>query len=110
MSVGSLSDYTMGFTIYSAGWGGGAADVVLRLSESDLTALDAHEGRPDHYDRFCASIETSDGPLDAWVYGVTHKSSFIAPSRAYLDILVREAERLQFPEDYIVALQSVRSA
>ena len=118
---GALVDFRLAFTAYSAGWGAGVADVVacpgsrvwgvvFNLMDDDLESLDRFEGFPTQYDRFFAQIETDKGILDCWVYAVSRKQSFVAPSRRYLDVIRQAAGRHGFPDEYVRMLEAVQAA
>lgn len=117
--VGCLKGYRLAFTHRSSGWGCGVADVVsdsrhevwgliYALSDRDLEELDNFEGYPDVYTRFSSSIDTKEGTIcNVWVYTVIHKSNFIPPSKAYLGIIKKAAEKLGFPEAYRAYLEKI---
>lgn len=118
VTVGSLPDFHLGFTVRSAGWNAGAADViespgegvwglVFDLTDENLELLDRFEGHPHQYVRFIARIDTSQGTLDAWVYTAVRKQPFVAPSRRYVEIIKEAALRHGFPDAYIRMLEGV---
>ena len=110
--VGRLPGHRLTFNRYSDGWKGGVADVVpdpasevwgvvWDLSPSDMSALDDYEGYPAAYTRIETTIELRSGQrVDAWVYTVVEKSSFVAPRPEYLKIILDSAEAFAFPEEY----------
>ena len=116
--VGLLRGYRLGFTFYSAGWGGGAADIVpdsdgevwgliYRLSRNDLRYLDSYEGHPTKYRRFQVAVDTSDGLITGvWTYAVVDKEPFVPPTPSYLAVLTHAAEHYRFPAWYRSFLQS----
>lgn len=117
-TVGTLQDFRLEFTVRSAGWDAGAADVVeypggrvwglvFDLTDEDLESLDRFEGYPEHYGRFVARIDTLDGTLDSWVYSAERKHAFVAPSRRYIEIIRAAAVRHGFPDEYIRMLDEV---
>jgi gamma-glutamylcyclotransferase len=117
--VGRLQGYRLGFTFYSSGWGGGAADIIpdsegevwgltYRLSADDLHALDAYEGHPTKYRRLQVAINASGTVIPAvWTYTVVAKQEFVPPKPAYLAVLTRAAERYGFPSWYRRLLDSM---
>jgi gamma-glutamylcyclotransferase (GGCT)/AIG2-like uncharacterized protein YtfP len=118
VTVGSLPDFRLEFTVRSAGWNAGVADVVespgdrvwglvFDLMDQDLESLDRFEGYPHQYGRFIAQIDTPRGMLDAWVYTVTRKQPFVAPARRYVEIIRRAALRHGFPDTYLRMLDGV---
>lgn len=121
ISAGWLPGYRLDFTRRSSLWEGGVADVVVSakddvwgvvytISEEDFAELDKHEGYPDCYNRFEATIFTLDGMLERiWVYTVKEKEPFVAPSKAYMNVLKAAAKEHQFPSDYRKMLDAVKT-
>lgn len=118
VTVGSLPDFRLGFTVHSAGWNAGAADVVespgeivwglvFDLTDENLEVLDHFEGYPQQYGRFMARIDTLQGTLDAWVYTAQRKHPFVAPSRRYVELIKEAALRHGFPDAYVRMLEGV---
>jgi gamma-glutamylcyclotransferase (GGCT)/AIG2-like uncharacterized protein YtfP len=118
VSVGSLQNFRLDFTVYSDGWKAGAADVVrsagdevwgliFELTDADLDELDRFEGYPHQYIRHVFRIGSSCGELDAWVYTAKRKRGFVAPLRRYVEIIRAAAIRHSFPEAYIRMLNHV---
>lgn len=118
VTVGSLPDFRLGFTVRSAGWNAGAADVVespgeqvwglvFDLTDENVEVLDRFEGYPHQYGRFIARIDTPQGALDAWVYTAARKQPFVAPSRRYVEIIKEAALRHGFPDAYVRMLEGV---
>jgi gamma-glutamylcyclotransferase (GGCT)/AIG2-like uncharacterized protein YtfP len=120
VTVGSLPDFRLGFTVWSTGWNAGAADVVdcpgervwglvFDLTDEDLKVLDRFEGYPHQYGRFTGRVDTPRGMLDAWVYTAARKQSFVTPSRRYVEIIKDAAIRHGFPEAYVRRLEEVKA-
>ena len=117
--VGQLNGYSLGFTHYSSGWGGGTADVVpsaanevwglvFEIEDIDLQALDDYEGYPTAYVRFQATVEVGNRRLSgAWVYSVKEKREFIPPTSEYLDIIKRAGIHWGFPQSYMERLDGL---
>lgn len=119
LGAGVLKGYRLGFTIYSSGWGGGAADVVPEpgrevwgiayvMDTKDLDQLDSKEGCPDHYGRVELLVHVSGTEYrDVWVYEAAQKRSFVPPKRQYIKIMIRAAIRYGFPQEYVDSLSAV---
>ena len=118
VTIGSLPHFRLGFTVRSAGWNAGAADVVespgdrvwglvFEVTDEDLGELDRCEGYPLQYDRFMGRIDTPRGTLEAWVYTAVRKQPFVAPSRRYVEIIREAALRHGFPDTYLRMLEGV---
>src|SRR6478736_3987821 len=48
--------------------GGQVHGVLWQISDRDLTVLDSAEGVPVRYRRDRLTVQTADGPAEAWVY------------------------------------------
>ena len=127
VGVAALRDHKLVFPFFSEKWGGGVASVQLShgrdvwgvlhaLSEEDLLSLDAHEGfhgtgdARNRYEREHAWVELvrpEDGSVPrrvrAWIY-LAHTANPTAPSRRYVDAILKGARAHHLPDDYIVAL------
>lgn len=114
----SLADHRLDFTHFSRRWRGGAADVVAErgarvwgalyaLELDDLTRLDAFEGG---YDRLVLSVATDSAPrVEVTTYTVRSKGLH-APSREYLDKMLRWGSHWELPSAYLRSLRGVRAA
>jgi gamma-glutamylcyclotransferase (GGCT)/AIG2-like uncharacterized protein YtfP len=119
IDVGYLKDYKLVFSYYSSTWNGGVADIIpengtivwgliYTLTEQDLTRLDKYEGYPDIYTRFHTSIRTiKDTILNAWVYTVIKKTSFMPPTKGYLENIKIAAREYNFPKNYCKFLDNI---
>ncbi|MFC1587856.1 gamma-glutamylcyclotransferase family protein [Planctomycetota bacterium] len=117
-----LYGFQLDFNCYSRSWEGGVADVVSRkdssvwgltykISEADLQSLDRYEGHPNLYRREILEIVTgNETALKAWVYTVVDKKNYIAPTNKYINIIKAAAVRYDFPDDYILFINSFRTA
>ena len=125
-----LSNHRIGFPLFSNAWASGVAGlipshgekvwgVVYELSESDLAALDGHEGwkgpanQHNLYERETVTVEVvrpDDGSvprrLRAYTY-YPHRANPSPPSRRYLDTVLRGARHHHLPEDYVERLAAV---
>ena len=109
-----LRGHRLDFTYLSAArWGGGTADIVpetgatvfglvYAMGDGDFARLDAFEAG---YRRVELQVEDDAGAAFAVTsYSVREKGSF-APHELYLGKILREAERLRFPEEYLARLR-----
>ena len=110
-----LRAHRLAFTHLSASrWRGGTADIVpddaatvwglvYEMGDGDFARLDRFEGG---YDRVVLSVEDDAGtPHEVTSYSVRNKGSF-PPHEIYLGKILREAERLGFPSDYVTGLRA----
>jgi gamma-glutamylcyclotransferase (GGCT)/AIG2-like uncharacterized protein YtfP len=119
--AGKLIGYRLVWNYYSKVRGGGAANiepattdlpgVLLRLDQVALSAIDAKEGHPTHYQRQLASAQLQGGEaLRAWTYIVhpeRRKPLHIAPTRHYLGLLIDGATAFNLPNAHITALKGL---
>ncbi|MDO3378226.1 gamma-glutamylcyclotransferase family protein [Geoalkalibacter halelectricus] len=81
--------------------------VVYEVPEESLANLDVYEGvDKGHYRRQLVKVQTFKGELECVVYRAAKFKSGLKPSRAYLDALIRGAERHGLSEEYQVFLKS----
>ena len=122
-----LPDHRLVFPRFSADWGGGVASVALahgervwgvlyELTDSDLASLDGYEGwraagdQHNHYDRETVMVELvrpDDTSVPRRLRVVTYVariSNPTAPSRRYLETILRGARHHRLPEDYVERL------
>lgn len=125
--LAALRDHRLVFPLYSERWGGGVASVqlahtltvwgvVFELTDSDLKSLDGFEGfnapgdQHNLYDRVTIYVELTradDGSFPRRVLAFTYiarPANPTAPSRRYLDAILRGARHHRLPEDYVAAL------
>ena len=127
VGLAELRDHRLTFPLTSHDWGGGVASVavahgssvwgvVYDLKETDLAALDGYEhfvgpgNQHNLYDRESASVQlvrADDGSfprrLRVWVY-IARPANPAAPSRRYLEAILRGARRHRLPEEYLTRL------
>lgn len=110
-----LRAHRLAFTHFSASrWQGGTADVVpdesatvwglvYALGDGDAALLDRFEAG---YERVRLRVEDDEGRLhEVTSYSVRDKGDF-APHELYLGKILREAERLGFPSEYVAELRA----
>jgi phage replication-related protein YjqB (UPF0714/DUF867 family)/gamma-glutamylcyclotransferase (GGCT)/AIG2-like uncharacterized protein YtfP len=74
--------------------------VVWDLSDHDLALLDRAESVPAHYRRDCMTVQTEDGPADAWVY-IDHRVNLGPPRPGYLERIIDGALHHGLPRHWI---------
>jgi phage replication-related protein YjqB (UPF0714/DUF867 family) len=74
--------------------------VVWQLSDHDLATLDSAEGVPARYRRDQLTVQTEDGPSDAWVY-IDHRVNLGPPRPGYLDRIIDGALHHGLPQYWI---------
>lgn len=123
-----LSGYKLAFNYFSSTRNGGAANIMesegdyvygllLELEDRDLNTIRFKEGysrdrSKRYYDEIRVDVETFDKRKirDVVTYKVVKKRearNHQPPTKEYLDLLIRNAERYSFPADYIKYLKTV---
>jgi phage replication-related protein YjqB (UPF0714/DUF867 family) len=74
--------------------------VVWQLSDHDLATLDSAEGVPARYRRDQLTVQTEDGPSDAWVY-IDHRVNLGPPRPGYLERIIDGARHHGLPQHWI---------
>jgi len=110
----TLPDHRLDFTHYSTRWKGGTADIVpdasavvrgfvYEMGDGDFAKLDRWEGG---YERVVLRVFGDAGEAhEVTSYSVRERGSF-PPHAIYLGKILREAERLGFPREYVEALRA----
>jgi hypothetical protein len=121
-----LDGWELNFNYLSAARKAGAANIrkaadksvyglLLEISERDYATISAKEGAPNHYEEVKppVTVRLLDG--DVSVAGVKtfrvikalEQKEFQQPSNSYLELIIRAAERYNFPEWYIAQLKAL---
>src|SRR5687768_17308914 len=91
-----LSGFRLAFSVYSTGWGGGAANLELdeqshvwgvlwEVPADEVDGLEAFQGHPTFYRREDVVVEGPEGPAIAWTYRVAHQEgSYVRPTDEYV--------------------------
>ncbi len=74
--------------------------VVWDVSDHDLVALDSAEGVPVRYRRDELTVQTEDGPAEAWVY-IDHRVRLGPPRPGYLERIIDAALHHGLPQHWI---------
>ncbi len=115
-----LPGYQLAFTRYSRNRKGGVADIVPQpgaevwgalydVDEPCMAALDEYEGVPRHYRRETVRVFDDEGVEREAVAYIANRTGEFAPSRQYLAIIARGAREHRLPEEYIRAIEQVRT-
>jgi gamma-glutamylcyclotransferase (GGCT)/AIG2-like uncharacterized protein YtfP len=116
----TLTDFSLQFTIYSEKRQCGCADIVatkgahvegllFTLTDEDLVRMDHFEGAPKHYQRITVTVSTEQGRVEAHTYEVVRKASTtLRPSKEYLGLLQKAAQKNDFSEAYKQFLGSIQ--
>lgn len=78
--------------------------VLWRVSDADLDALDLAEGVPVRYHRDRLTVQTTDGPSQAWVY-IDHRVRPGEPRDGYLERIIGAAVEHELPQNWIEFLR-----
>src|SRR5882757_10602717 len=78
--------------------------VLWQISDRDLDVLDSAEGVPVRYRRDRLTVQTDDGPSDAWVY-IDHRVDPGAPRPGYLERIIDGAVHHGLPHRWIEFLK-----
>jgi phage replication-related protein YjqB (UPF0714/DUF867 family)/gamma-glutamylcyclotransferase (GGCT)/AIG2-like uncharacterized protein YtfP len=78
--------------------------VLWQISDHDLDVLDSAEGVPVRYRRDWMTVQTADGPAEAWVY-VDHRVEPGAPRPGYLERIIDGAVYHDLPQRWLDFLQ-----
>ncbi len=115
-----LPDYRLGFTRYATKRKGGVADIVpepgaevwgalYTVDDAGLASLDEFEGVPRAYRRIDVSVFDDEGAELAAMAYIANKTGEFAPGRAYLGLIITGCRDHKLPDDYIQALESIRT-
>ncbi len=115
-----LPDHRLAFTRYSSNRRGGVADIVhqpgvevwgalYEVDEACLAALDEYEGVPQAYRRETVRVVDDGGLEREAVAYIANRTGEFAPSRQYLALIARGARDHGLPEEYVLAIEQVRT-
>lgn len=118
-----LRGYKLTFNYLSSSRNAGAANIMeskegcvygllIEMEEDHLNTVRIKEGCPNYYREICVDVEKFDGTIvrDAITYKVAkhqETTSHQPPTRNYLQLIIRNAEKYGFPRDYIKYLKTV---
>ena len=115
-----LPDHQLAFTRYSRHEKGGVADIVpqpgaavwgalYEVDDAGLAALDEYEGAPRAYRRETVRVVDDHAVEQEAIAYVANKTGEFAPSRQYLAQIAQGARDHALPEDYVRAIEQVRT-
>lgn len=118
-----LNDYKLSFNYYSNTRNGGAANIMplkgsyvcgllIKTDEKDLEIIRSKEGCPYCYNEVDIEVELFNGTSIKNVksYKVVkgkEKTSYQAPTKDYMKLIIRNAKKYNFPTEYISFLESL---
>lgn len=115
-----LHNHKLEFTIYSPKRKCGCADIIYSendsvygliylLNETDISALDTFEGSPNYYKRITLEVFHKGELLPVHTYDVVNKESNLAPSLHYIGLIKDAALKFDFPLEYRLHLDSIKT-
>ena len=115
-----LPGYRLAFTRYSTKRKGGVADIVpqpdaevwgalYEIDDAGLAVLDGFEGVPRAYRRETVRVIGDEGVEREALTYIANRTGEFAPSQEYLSIIARGARDHDLPEEYIRAVEGVRT-
>ena len=120
-----LKGYKLTFNYFSTSRNGGAANIMksegdcvygllIELTEDDLKTIRIKEGCPNNYKEIEVSVEEFDGTVVQGVktYKVVKEHEKIKhqpPTKYYMQLIIRNARRYNFPDNYIDFLESIKT-
>lgn len=111
-----LEGYRLVFDTYSAAWRGGIAGIEERenstvlgalyaIESEDFPLLDRYQGTPSIRSRIKITVKTEAGPEEAYTYVSASPRKHVAPSKAYLALMLRGLKALGFTESEIATVE-----
>ncbi|MEM0445190.1 MAG: gamma-glutamylcyclotransferase family protein [Nitrososphaerota archaeon] len=111
-----LEGYRLVFDTYSAAWRGGIAGIeesrgsyvvgaLYTIRGEDLAILDKYQGIPTHRSRIKIRAHTETGLEEAYTYVSTNPRKHVAPSRAYVSLILRGLRNLGYSESEIAMVE-----
>jgi cation transport regulator ChaC len=123
-SPAKLDGYTLSFNYYSTSRNGGVANIMeskndcvygllIEMEKDNLNTIRLKEGYPNSYDEICVDVETFEGTLfrDVKTYKVVkyqEKPNHQPPTRYYMQLIIKNAKKYNFPSEYIRFLESIK--
>jgi len=120
-----LSGYRLVFDHYSSGRNGGAANIeksvrenvyglLIEMDDRHLEAIRSKEGYPYVYEEIKVAVKSKDGTFypEVMTYQVVpdkRKNSHQKPTEYYLSLILNNAKKYGFPNEYIRFLKQVET-
>lgn len=118
-----LNGYKLIFNYYSHSRGGGAANIVkssndcvygllMEIDNRDKDTISTKEGAPDYYHEIKVDVVTFNGEIfsDVLTYQTIkekEKREIQLPTKYYMDLIINNAKKYNFPEEYLRYLNSI---
>jgi gamma-glutamylcyclotransferase (GGCT)/AIG2-like uncharacterized protein YtfP len=111
-----LEGYRLTFDTYSAAWRGGIAGIeessnsqvigaLYTIESEDFPILDRYQGAPNIRSRIKIIAKTDTGAEEAYTYISANPRKHVAPSRAYLALMLRGLRVLGFSESDVLLVE-----
>jgi 5-oxoprolinase (ATP-hydrolysing) len=123
VSPAKLNGFQLRFNYFSKARNGGAANIMgssyscvygllIEIDDSDLQTLRNKEGHPKFYEEIPVKVEKSDGTVveKTMTYKVRkdrEKSSDQPPTKCYMQLIIKNARKYQFPTEYITFMETI---
>ncbi len=120
-----LKDHKLSFNYFSTTRNAGAANIMasdgdyvygllIDIADADLKTLRRKEGHPNSYEETPVEVETFDGALvqNVKTYKAVKERELPKhqpPTREYLDLIIKIADKYDFHRSYVEFLQSVET-
>ena len=121
-----FSGYRLLFDYYSSGRNGGAANIaeseqdcvyglLIEMDDKDLDTIRSKEGYPHVYEEIKVAVKSREGTVypEVMTYQVVpekRKGTHQNPTKYYLDLILNNAKKYDFPDYYIRFLDQVETA
>ena len=122
LATGILHDYQFCFPRSATFRNGGVAGikpmqdskvwgVIYKMSQPDIAHLDKIEDLGVCYNKTYVTIQTSDGPVEAFSYVAIDEDGNHLPTRTYLDIILKglSSRSTDIPQEYIDYVSSFQT-
>ena len=118
-----LNNYKLSFNYYSLNRNGGAANIMptlnektfgllMELTNDELNRIEEKEGAPTNYEEISVSVKDFNGKRfdDVKTFKVVEnreKKTHQPPTKYYLNLIIKNAKKYNFPELYIEDLKGI---
>ena len=130
ISSAKLNHFKLRFNYFSCSRNAGAANIMqskkdcvygllTEISENDLKTIRKKEGYCEdyskcHYNEICVDVEKFDGTVfrDVKTYKVVErleKPEEQPPTEQYMQLIIKNAKKYNFPKEYIKFLESIKT-
>lgn len=125
VGVACLENYKLSFNYYSTGRNGGAANLMEQPNSKvygllfelnkpyDLETIREKEGYPKWYGEISVTVACGDKSINnVTTYKVVksrEKLDHQKPTKYYLDLILKNAQKYDFPPEYLIALGTIET-